>query len=120
MVQRFGFEDLNVWKKAVAFGVEVINLVEKIETSRKHFRLLEQIESSATSVAMNIAEGKGRFSKKEFRQYCYVARGSLYETITLLIIMQNMNWISGEDYKQIEEQGIEIAAMIKGLIKTLN
>ena len=37
-----------------------------------HYRLLEQIESSSTSVSMNLAEGKGRYSKKEFIQYCYI------------------------------------------------
>jgi four helix bundle protein len=73
----FGYEDLAVWHKAVEFGVDVINAVENISTDRKHYRLLEQIESSATSVSMNIAEGKGRFSKREFIQYLYFQRISL-------------------------------------------
>jgi four helix bundle protein len=62
---KFGYEDLAVWNKAIEFGVDVINIVENISTDRKHYRLLEQIESSAASVSMNIAEGKGRFSKKK-------------------------------------------------------
>jgi four helix bundle protein len=85
---RFGYEDLEVWKRAVDFAVEVIDAVENISTNRKHYRLLEQIEASSTSVSMNLAEGKGRFSQKEFVQYCYIARGSLYETMTLLEIFK--------------------------------
>ena len=85
-MKKFGYEDLLVWHRAVDFAVRVIDLVETIDTGRKHYRLLEQIEASSTSVSMNLAEGKGRFSQKEFTQYCYIARGSLYETMTLLEI----------------------------------
>ena len=72
---RFAYEDLDVWNRAVDFAVIVIDTVENISTDRRHYRLLEQIECSSTSVAMNLAEGKGRFSQKEFVQYCYIARG---------------------------------------------
>jgi four helix bundle protein len=60
----FGYENLDVWNKAVDFAVNVDETVDNISTNRKHYRLLEQIESSSTSVSMNLAEGKGRFSKK--------------------------------------------------------
>ena len=116
---KFGYEDLDVWKKAVEFAVNVINIVGNISTDRKHYRLLEQIEASATSIAMNIAEGKGRFSKKEFIQYLYISRGSLYETMTLLEILRKMKWITDDNYSELESQGKEIAAMTKGLINSL-
>ena len=116
---QFGYENLEVWNKAVDFAVKVIDTVENISTDRKHYRLLEQIESSSTSVPMNIAEGKGRFSKKEFVQYCYIARGSLYETMTLLEIFRRVKWITDSEYKGLELDGIEIASMIKGLINSL-
>ena len=90
---KFSFEDLDVWQKAVEFSRKIIDIIENIETSRKHFRLFEQLESASTSIALNIAEGKGRFSKKEFIQYLYIARGSLYETITILIIFGKNGWI---------------------------
>ena len=86
---------------------------------RKHYRLLEQIESCSTSVAMNIAEGKGRYSKKEYMQYLYISRGSLYETMTLLEILRRKKWISDDDFHDFEHRGKEIAAMIKGLIKAI-
>jgi hypothetical protein len=68
---RFSFEDLEVWQKAVDFAKLVIELTEKIDTGRKHYRLIEQLEAASTSVAMNIAEGKGRYSKKEFIQFLF-------------------------------------------------
>ena len=116
----FAYENLEVWNKAVDFAVEVIDTVENISTGRKHYRLLEQIEASSTSIAMNIAEGKGRFSKKEFTQYLYISRGSLYETMTLLEIFRRKKWISDDQYSQLEMHGKEIVSMIKGLINSLS
>ena len=78
---KFSFEDLEVWQKAMDFADKVINVVDKLNTNRRHYRLIEQLESSATSVSMNIAEGKGRYSKKEFIRFLYIACRSLYETI---------------------------------------
>ena len=116
---KFGYEDLEVWNKAAEFAVEVIDLVENITTHRKHYRLLEQVEASSASVSMNIAEGKGRFSKKEFVQYLYISRGSLYETMTLLEIFRRKKWISDKDYSRLASDGKQIASMLKGLINSI-
>ena len=65
---------------------QVIEVIDEMDTPRKHYRLIEQLESAATSIPLNIAEGKGRLSKKEFMQYLYIARGSAYEMLTLVEI----------------------------------
>ena len=117
---KIGYEDLDVWNRAVDFAVKVIELVDTVDTGRKHYRLFEQIEASSTSVSMNLAEGKGRNSKKEFVQFCYIARGSLYETITLLEIFKRKSWISEAGFLFLKSEGIEIASMIKGLINAIN
>ena len=117
---KFGFEDLEVWKKAIEFADQVIDLIEYLDTDRKHFRLIEQLEAASTSVAMNIAEGKGRYSKKEFRQFLYIARGSLCETITLLAIFRRLTCITSEQYSNLEDQAKVIVKMIVGLAKSLN
>jgi four helix bundle protein len=115
----FGYEDLEVWNRGVDFAVAVIDTVDSITTDRKHYRLLKQIEASCSSIAMNIAEGKGRFSKKEFVQFLYISRGSLYETMTLLEILRRRNWISNEQYSSLEHDGKQIVSMIMGLIKSI-
>ena len=62
----FNFKDLHVWQRAVEFAKTVIDTVENNSSERKHFRLLEQVESSATSVALNIADlPAGRQEEKE-------------------------------------------------------
>ncbi len=119
MEKLFSFEDLIVWKKAIDFAEGVILLVDQLKAPRKHFRLIEQLESASTSVAMNIAEGKGRQTRKEFIQYLYIARGSLFEVITLLVIMTRLNWISGDTLQEKRLQAEEICKMLNALIKSM-
>jgi four helix bundle protein len=116
----FAFKDLLVWQKSIDFADYAISLSEDLNSPRKHFRLIEQFESASTSVPMNIAEGKGRNSKKEFIQYLYISRGSLYETITLAIIFERRNWITKDQLNKLETDAIEIASMLKGLINSIN
>ncbi len=113
------YKDLNVWKKSISFANQIIDLSEKLKTPKNHFRLIEQLEAAATSIAMNIAEGKGRYSRKEFSHFLIIARGSLYETMTLLEIFLLRKWIDTEDFKFIEEQAIEIAKMLNSLNNSL-
>ena len=115
----FSFQDLKVWPRAVLFAEKVIRTVDKLQTPRKHYRLIEQLESAATSVAMNIAEGKGRQTTKEFIQFLFIARGSLFEVVTLLIIFQRLNWIKKETVMEFEQMAEEITKMINSLIKSM-
>ena len=96
MERLFSFEDLKVWQKAVEFAEGVIKLAGQLETKRRHYRLVEQLEAASTSVAMNIAEGKGRQTTEEFIQFLYIARGSLFEVVTLLAILRRLGWISDD------------------------
>jgi len=115
----FAFKDLQVWHKAVDFADAILSVSENLNTNNKHFRLVEQLESASASIAMNIAEGKGRDSKKEFVRFLYIARGSLYEVITLSIILKRRNWIDSKTLYNIEKDGYEIASMLKGLINSI-
>jgi four helix bundle protein len=113
------YRDLLVWQKSLIFADQVIELIDHLETSRNHYRLIEQLESAVTSVPMNIAEGKGRNSHKEFMHFLYIARGSLYETLTLLEIFKLRGWIDEDQFASVEYKSNEIARMINGLIKKI-
>jgi four helix bundle protein len=115
----FSFEELEVYQKAVDFAVSVIDVVDQLDTPQKHYRLIEQLEASSTSVAANIAEGSGRFSKKEFKHFLYISRGSLYETVARLQILRKKNWVNEADYVGLYSQAEEISKMLSGLIKSI-
>ncbi len=116
---KFSFEDLEVWKKAVEFAEHVLDAIDILDSDRKHYRLMEQLEAAVTSIPMNIAEGKGRFSKKEFIQFLYVARGSLFETVTLLEIFKRKLWLSDSVYEPLRNEADEIGKMLSSLINAI-
>ena len=115
----FSFQELKVWQKAVDFAEKVIRTIDELDAPRRHYRLIEQLESASTSVAMNVAEGKGRQTTKEFIQFLYIARGSLFEVITLLIIMQKVGWIEAKRVMEFQRMAQEITKMLNSLIKSM-
>ena len=119
MSEKFEFENLKVWQRSVDFIDTIFDLLENINSTRKHFRLMEQIEASGVSVAANIAEGKGRHSDKEYLKFLYYSRGSLYETVTLLQVFQKRRWISEQDYANIQKEAILIGKMLNALIRSV-
>lgn len=117
--ERFSFEDLEVWQEAVAFADLCLSVAERIAVDRKHFRLIEQLESACTSVSLNIAEGKGRFSRKEFIHFLYIARGSLFETVTLLAIFHRRSWITNSEFSSLKIAAIQLGKRISSLINSI-
>jgi four helix bundle protein len=116
---RFSFQELTVWQKSVAFAASVVKAIESVETTRAHYRLIEQLESACTSVAMNIAEGKGRQTTKEFVQFLFIARGSLFEVVTLLIILNELDWLTKAQLSQFQDDAEEITKMLNAMIKAM-
>ncbi len=116
----FAFEELKVYKRALDYSVAVINAIDGIDTPRKHFRLIEQLEASSTSVALNISEGKGRFSKKEFKHFLYISRGSLYETVTMLQTLKTKKWLDARSYEKLYSEAETLSKMISGLIGSID
>jgi four helix bundle protein len=116
---RFSFEELEVWQKAVDFSGKIIKACENLSTDKKHFRLIEQIEASVVSIATNIAEGKGRFSKKEFIQFLHIAKGSLFETVAFLAIFKNNLWINDKLYNDFMTDVREIGKMLSSFINSI-
>lgn len=116
---KFSYEDLEVWQRAIGWAAQIVGLCNELETGRKHFRLVDQLEAASSSVAMNIAEGKGRYSKREFVQFLYVARGSLYETLTLLELFLRLGWLSHDHHARLKNDAKEIARMLNSLVKSI-
>ncbi len=81
------------------------------------FGLSSQMRRAAVSVPSNIAEGCARKGKKEREHFRYVARGSLSELETQLVIASRLNYITKEVLSRIVETCGRISAMLNGLIE---
>ena len=115
----FSFENLNVWQSSLDFANRVISIGTDLNSDRRHYRLIEQLESAALSVAQNIAEGKGRYAKKEFIHFLFIARGSLFEVITILTLFMQRQWIQQGQYDELKSRAYQIAGQLNALIESL-
>jgi four helix bundle protein len=106
------YKELRAWKQAVDLALEVYRLTEGFPRSEL-YGLTTQIRRSAVSVPSNIAEGKGRFSDREFALFLRHARGSLLELETQLLIAGKLGYLS------IKMAG-SLARDTEQLAKTLN
>jgi len=77
------------------------------------------MESAVSSIAQNIAEGKGRQYKKEFIQFLYISEGSLFEVLTLSEIFNRRKMFSEEQTIEIRKQAESIDRKLHGLINSL-
>ena len=112
----FKFERLKVWRESVLFAKEIIKLCEKIP-QKLQFSLGEQIRRAVISVSSNIAEATGREGIKQSRYLFSVAKGSLYETVSLLIVMKQQGIIGEVTFAELYRTADEIAKMLSGLLK---
>jgi four helix bundle protein len=83
------------------------------------YGLTSQMRRAAVSVPTNIAEGAGRYHKKEYTQFLYVARGSVYELMTLMRISQELEFLAAEQAEAVSSLCSEVMAMLNGLIASL-
>lgn len=110
-------KDLDVWRKSIELVTVVYKLTDTFP-QQEQFGLVSQMRRSAVSVPSNIAEGAARQSNKEFKQFLFIALGSLAELETQFIISEKLNFLIAD--KIPDEQIIEIRKMLLGLIKYLN
>jgi four helix bundle protein len=109
------YTDLVVWQKAMDLAVDIYRLTREFPREEL-YGLTSQMRRCAVSVASNIAEGKGRFSKKELVQFLYRARGSLLELETQLIISTPAGYMPQEECDRLRARSAEIGRMLNGLV----
>jgi len=110
------FKDLEVWKKSIILIKEIYGIVETLPKTEE-YNLKQQIKRAIVSVALNIAEGKNRYSDKEFANFINIAIGSISEVEAILVICEELKYIkiSQEIYHKVTE----LSKMLMGLHKKL-
>jgi four helix bundle protein len=117
MAQRL--EDIKVWRRAVQLSVAVYRLTGSFP-KQEMYGLSSQLQRAAVSVASNIAEGRGRLSKGEFRQFLGMAQGSNYEVQTRLLISGELGTGNPERLREAQQLNAEVGRMLTAFIATVS
>jgi four helix bundle protein len=114
----FAFEKLIVYQKAIDFADAVCTLTKG--SPRGCFFLANQLNRAALSIAADLAEGNGRFTKADRRNFFGIARGSVQECVPLLELATRQNLLETARHQQMRTDLEEIAKMLSGLINGLD
>src|SRR6185295_14415543 len=111
-----GLEKLDVWCRARDFAVRVHKEVIPVLPAEEKWSLAQQLRRSSQSIPANIAEGHGRFYFQDNVRFCYIARGSLEETISHVVFARKVDYISETLYQAIVADGESLNRLINGYI----
>ena len=109
-----GHRDLVVWQKSMQLVRDIYRVTREFPKD-EIYGLTNQLRRAAVSVPSNLAEGHGRFSRKEFRQFIGRARGSLLEVETQLEIARDLGYLNNTTAHELLAQASEIARLLNGL-----
>ena len=114
----FMFENLEVYQKAVDFADEIAGLTEGFP--RGYGFLMDQLNRAGLSIATNLAEGNGRFTKPDRKHFFTISRGSAQECVPILEVARRRGLVQDAQATALKEQLEVIARMISGLINGLD
>lgn len=116
MVQ--SYRDLIVWKKAMDFATSVYKATQDWPREES-YGLTNQVRRAVASIPANIAEGQGRESDKDFLRFLVIAKGSLHEAETHLLLSERLEYQDAQMLSPLMQQAAEVGRLLNGLIKTL-
>jgi len=112
------YKDLIVWQKAVDLVVEIYKLTENFPKSEM-YGITSQMRRSAVSMPSNIAEGRRRGSRKDFRQFLIISYGSGAELETQIEIVKKLPFGESVDFEKADSLLLEVMKMLNKMITNL-
>ncbi len=108
---RHNFKKLNIWIEGIKLVTESYKLTLTFPEYER-YGLISQMNRCAVSIPSNIAEGSSKSTDKHFRKYIEDSLGSAFEWETQLVVARNINYISEEYFKLLEDKIIQLQKMI--------
>ena len=112
------YQQLKVWQKSIALVTDIYKTTKNFPADER-YGLVTQMQRSAVSVPSNIAEGWGRGNTIEYMRFLKIARGSLLELETQIIIANNLEYLQPKVFQILTQQTKEVGRMLNGLITSL-
>ncbi len=113
----FRFQDLDIWHKAKDLAVKFHKIADKLE-QRKFFRYAEQLRAAGLSVSNNIAEGSGSIHPREFDQFLNIARRSLFENASMVLVFHAMELLEDIEKNELLEECDHLSRKITNYCKS--
>ena len=113
----FDFQNLAVYKKAKLFHINCKNL---IQSKKLDSFVVDQLGRASFSVPLNIAEGSGKFSKADRKNYFTTARASIFECVAVLDILKDEGKLTVSDFEDMLKDADELSRVLYSMIKNLS
>jgi four helix bundle protein len=101
------FQDLKVWQRAIEMSLAVYSFTEEFP-SKELYGLSSQLRRASVSVASNSAEGRGRCTRGEFKQFLGMAQGSNYEVQTQLVVRKKVKFGRAALLDEAERTSVDV------------
>ena len=111
-------EDLEAWKHSIELVDHVYDLCKHLPTDER-LGLVLQMQRCAVSIPANLAEGCSRDSTKDFLKFVSIARGSLAELSTFIVIVKRRGFVSANELEHVEIEIQRCGKLIGGLRRSL-
>jgi four helix bundle protein len=112
------FRKLKVWEQSHSLTLEVYKLTRDFP-KEELFSITSQLRRAIVSIPTNLAEGCGRGSDKDFKRFVQIAMGSASESEYLLLLSQELDYISSKEFNKLLSEIQEIKKMLSSLISKL-
>ncbi len=112
------YRQLIAWQKSMRFVADVYRVTRKFP-KWELYGLVSQLRRASISVPSNVAEGQGMRSTGEFKHFLGIARGSLLETETQVLLALELQYLSPEDSERLLAESAGVGRIINGLINSL-
>ena len=117
LIMAFDFERLDVYQKAKAVNSHVYSFLKANAHLPRYIR--DQLGRASLSIMLNIAEGAGRFGKKEKKQFYTISRSSVFECAALLDFLLGQDLIEKTLFNSLYQQFEEISRILYRMIENL-
>lgn len=111
----FDFEKLEVYQKAKVYHQQISGLILKLKLSTSE---KDQLRRASLSIVLNIAEGSGRFTKPDKRNFYVIARGSVFETVAILETFYELGYMEKTTFQALYHQAEELSKMLFAMANT--
>jgi four helix bundle protein len=113
------FEDLRAWQKSRELAGAICRATAAGKFARDH-GLRDQIQRAAVSIMSNIAEGFGRHSRPEMRQFLAIARASSFEVRSQLYLARDLDYLTEAEHDQLHALCEEVGRLVAALRASLS